>query len=536
MSSTQVPPRQRRWVVPVVVFAVIAALLVVGFAVAVRAVDRGGDLGPVAGESSAPSTGPSDDATPTPDASVTEPPDPALAPFYSQSLDWESCESGYECATLEVPLDYSAPAGDTIDVALLRVPASGDRIGSLVVNPGGPGAPGTDYAAQAESVLRRPLLDAYDIVGFDPRGTGDSSPVDCLSDADLDAYLAQDPDPDTPAEADTYAEWTDRFGEGCDELSGEVAGHVSTVEAARDMDVLRAALGEESLDYLGASYGTKLGATYAELYPERVGRLVLDGAVDPTLTLEQYAVGQAGGFQTALEAYVANCVEETSDCFLGDSVEEGLQRIRDFLDEVDAQPIPGGDRELTVGRAFYGIVTPLYVRDYWYVLSGALKQAFDGNGMTLGLLADAYASRGPGGYENNSQEAFYAISCLDDPRSIEPAEVPDRVPALEEVSPTFGRVFAWALTNCGGWDLEAVEPAPEIKAEGAAPIVVVGTTRDPATPYEWATALADQLDSGVLVSRDGDGHTGYNSGNDCVDEAVEAYLVDGTVPDDGLEC
>jgi hypothetical protein len=181
-------------------------------------------------------------------------------------------------------------------------------------------------------------------------------------------------------------------------------------------------------------------------------------------------------------------------------------------------------------------VTPLYVRDYWYLLSGALQQAFDGNGLAMGLLADAYASRGPAGYLNNSIEAFYAISCLDDHDSIEPDQVAGEVAAFEEVSPTLGRTFAFSLATCRGWQYDAADPPPEIRGEGAAPIVVVGTTRDPATPYEWSVALADQLESGVLVTRDGDGHTGYNSGNDCVDEAVEAYLVAGTVPDDGLDC
>ncbi len=527
-------PGDRSWVVVLVALLVLGAIFVVGIAVVVRANDP--DLGPSAGAVPDPSSPAATETEPV-DPSVTEPPDPALATYYSQTLAWEDCESGHECATLEVPLDYGDPEGDTIDLALLRVPATGDRIGSLVVNPGGPGSPGTDYAANASTVLRTPLLEAYDVVGFDPRGTGDSSPVDCLDDDDLDAYLAQDPDPDTETEGDEYADRADAFAEGCDELSSGLAGHISTVEAARDMDVLRAALGDETLAYLGASYGTKLGATYAELFPDRVGRLVLDGAVDVSLSARELALGQAGGFQTALEAYVANCVEETSDCFLGDSVDEGLQRISDFLDDLDESPIPAGNRELTEGLAFYGIVTPLYVRDYWYLLSGSLRQAFAGNGLALALLADAYASKGPdGSYLNNSMEAFFAVSCLDDPTAIEPDEVPAQVPAFEEASPTLGRSFAWALVNCGGWDLDASEPPPTIRAEGAAPIVVVGTTRDPATPYAWSQALAEQLDSGVLVTRDGDGHTGYNSGNECVDEAVETYLLDGTPPDDGLEC
>jgi pimeloyl-ACP methyl ester carboxylesterase len=476
--------------------------------------------------------------TTTPQPGATDPPRPELAPYYEQQLDWESCRDRFLCATLTVPLDYRDADGDTIDLALLKVPAADPdrRIGSLVVNPGGPGAPGTDYAAQAEAVFRAPLLDTYDIVGFDPRGTGGSAPVDCLTDDELDQYVAADPDPDTDAETREYLGWVETLGAGCAELSGDLAAHVTTVEAARDMDVLRAALGESAMAYFGASYGTKLGATYADLFPDKVGRLVLDGAVDLSIDSRQLSLEQAGGFETALRAYVEDCVGR-EDCFLGDSVETGLDRIKGFLDEVDADPLPtSSDRELRVGNAFYGVVLPLYNRDYWPILDRALTTAFAGDGSALLLLSDVYHSREGGRYTDNSTEALYAINCLDDPYAIGAAEVPAQVPAFEEVSPTFGSVFAWGLTTCLGVQAEATERDRDIDAAGAAPIVVVGTTRDPATPYQWAVNLADQLDPGVLVSRDGDGHTGYNSGNACVDTAVEDYLVGGTVPEDGLEC
>jgi hypothetical protein len=230
-------------------------------------------------------------------------------------------------------------------------------------------------------------------------------------------------------------------------------------------------------------------------------------------------------------------VDQTGSCFLGSSVEAGLARITAFLDEVDQQPLQTSlGRDLAVGNAFYGIVAPLYNRDYWVILSQALTQAFDGDGSTLLMLSDLYSSRGPNGYTDNSAEAIYAINCLDDPYFITPDQVPAQLPDFEKASPTFGDVFAWGLVGCDGIQVKATEKDNEITAVGAAPIVVVGTTRDPATPYEWAVALADELDSGVLVSRDGDGHTGYNSGNDCVNEAVESYLINGTVPRDGLRC
>lgn len=465
-----------------------------------------------------------------------QPPARSLTAVYAQELTWEPCDEN-ECARLEVPLDYARPRGRTIELSVLRVPARGQRRAPLVVNPGGPGAPGTSYAAAAGQVFRAPVLESFDIVGFDPRGTGTSAPVDCLSDAELERYLAVDPSPDDATEQRALIGTFRQRGRGCVEDDAALAAHVSTVEAARDMDVLRAALGRRTLDYFGASYGTKLGATYAELFPGQVGAFVLDGAVDVSLSSRDLGLAQARGFETALRAYVENCVEAVDSCFLGDSVEEGLSRIAEFLDEVDAAPLPtSSSRRLTVGNAFYGIVAPLYVRDYWFALSAALRAGFDGNGSALLGLSDLYSSRGPDGYTDNSSEAFPAISCLDDPYAIPASQVPDELPAFREASPTFGDVFAWGLAGCLGQVAEATEPPPTIDGSGAPPIVVIGTTRDPATPYEWAEALAAQLDSGVLVSRDGDGHTGYNAGNACVDRAVEAFLLKGTVPEDGLTC
>jgi pimeloyl-ACP methyl ester carboxylesterase len=477
-----------------------------------------------------------------PEPGSTKAPSAELAPFYTQGIAWSHCEGSetLECATVTVPLDYRRPGGRTVDLALLKKPAEDPdaRQGSLLVNPGGPGAPGTDYAAQAGLVFTDPLLDHFDIVGFDPRGTGGSSPVDCLSDADLDAYIAADPAPDTATERTDYLREIDDFGAGCAEKSGAVAAHVSTVEAARDMDVIRAVLGESTLDFFGASYGTKLGATYAELFPKKVGRFVLDGAVDPTLDKRDDTLQQAVGFETALRAYVENCVETVDSCFLGDSVDDGLVRIQDFLNQVDAEPLPARDgRELTIGNAFYGIALPLYNRDYWILLSQALKAGLDGDGAALLQLSDLYAQRSAdGGYANNLMEALPTINCLDDPSAITTAQLPATVAEFEESSPTFGDVFAWSLLGCSGFQARASEKPPTGHAEGAAPIVVIGTTRDPATPLAGAEHLADHLASGVLIRRDGDGHTGYNAGNDCVDHAVEDYLVDGTVPEDGLSC
>ena len=515
----------------VVVVVLVAALVLSIVGVAALSVLGSGSDDP------APAPEAADVPTTTPAPGATAPPTPALAPYYSQQLSWAACEEDHLCSTLAVPLDYGDPDGATIDLAVLKVPADpDDRIGSLVVNPGGPGVPGTDYAAASDKVFRAPVSNTYDVVGFDPRGTGDSSPVDCLSDDDLDTFLARDPTPDTAGEEAAFVGADEAFWRGCAAKSGQLGAHLSTIEAARDIDVLRAALGESELDYFGASYGTELGATYADLFPDRVGRMVLDGAVDLSITPREQSLEQAGGFETALRAYVQDCVDG-GDCLLGDTVDGGVARIQQLLADIDGEPLDTTeDRELTEGYAATGIAYALYSRDFWTYLDQGLQDAFDGDGSVLLLLADSYASRAADGFLDNTMEAYPAISCLDDPSALAPAEVSSEVPEFERASPTFGRLFAWGATSCRGIRVRSTEEPREVRAVGAPPIVVVGTTRDPATPYDWAVHLADQLESGVLVSRDGDGHTGYNSGNECVDSAIEDYLIDGTVPEDGLSC
>lgn len=463
---------------------------------------------------------------------------PELDRFYEQRLDWRSC-GGYQCATLRVPLDYADPEGRDLQLAVLRVPAEdpGQKVGQLVVNPGGPGASGIEYAAGGAYQFGTTLARYYDIVGFDPRGVGQSTPLDCLDTAGLDEAMAADPDPDSSGEVRRLDRLTHEFGEGCLRKSGDLARHMSTEEAAKDMDILRAALGERRLDYLGASYGTFLGATYADLFPDRVGRMVLDGAIDPSLSNEQLTLGQARGFQTALRAYLADCVAQ-SGCPLGSSVDGAARKLEAFLDDVDRDPLPTGtSRELTEGLAMPGIWLPLYVRGFWPRLTVALRAAIEqGDGSQLLRLSDEYLSRGPSSYRDNSIEALYAVNCLDHDDSVPSSEVPEHLPAFEKASPVFGRTFAYTLSTCSSWPIQSGNRTTALHAKGAPPIVVIGTTRDPATPYAWAKGLAAQLDSGVLVSRDGDGHTGFKQGNACVDDAVETFLVQGKAPRDGLSC
>jgi pimeloyl-ACP methyl ester carboxylesterase len=375
-------------------------------------------------------------------------------------------------------------------------------------------------------------------VGFDPRGVGESTPIDCLSDDELDDFVAADASPDDEAEIAELQAQSEALGAGCLERSGDLLPHVSTVDVARDLDVLRAVLGDEQFTYLGKSYGTSIGATYAELFPERVGRMVLDGAMDPALPREQVALGQADGFERALRAYLDECLAD--DCPLGRTLGEAQVTLDNLLAVIDAQPLPAGDesRPLTQSLAVLGIGYPLYLRaDVGYpALTEALTAALAGDGSPLLTLADLYLHRDEEGYQGNLNEAFYAVSCLDSPDTFTVAEVQQAEDRFADVSPVFGPYLAWSGLPCTIWPVEATAAPGPLTAEGAAPILVVGTTGDPATPYEWAVSLADQLASGVLLTYEGFVHTAYRKNNDCVDDAVDRYLIEGEPPEDGLVC
>jgi pimeloyl-ACP methyl ester carboxylesterase len=467
------------------------------------------------------------------------PPAPeGLGRFYRQHVSWRPCTGEFECTKVHVPVDYAHPSGGTLALAVSRRPADepGEREGAILVNPGGPGASGITYAPTAVSQFRSDVLDRYDVVGFDPRGVASSEGVDCLTDDELDAFVALDPTPDNPAAVAQAERVIAEFGRGCVQGAGALAGHVSTPEAARDMDIIRAVVDSPRLDYYGASYGTLLGSTYADFFPDRVGAMVLDGAIDPAQSVIEQNLAAAAGFQTALRAYLRSCVEQGS-CPLGDTVPVAEDRLNALLDRIDVSSLPaGGGRRLTIGHAVLGVWLPLYVPELWPSLTTALQQAKNGDGSALLRLSDLYTSRGPSGYLDNSMEALYAVNCLDQPAGRTPAQVRRLVPRFEKVSPTFGEVFAWFLIGCPDWPVRTTEKIPKIDAPGAPPIVVVGTTGDPATPYESAVALARELRSGVLVTRVGEGHTGFGRGNQCVDDAVNDYFAEHKVPRDGLRC
>lgn len=461
---------------------------------------------------------------------------PGLSEFYTQQVEWSECGAA-SCAWVTVPVDYGEPTGETLRLRVVRYEATGDGGRSLLVNPGGPGGSAIAYAGQLASDLGDDVRKVYDVVGVDPRGVGKSTPLTCLDDAAFDDYIdtPSPPDDDPDAAAESVLDSTAELGEACEAGSGALAGHVSTEEAARDMDVVRALLGRTHLDWFGASYGTQLGATYADLFPDAVGRMVLDGAIDPTLSSTEKNLGQATGFQRALDAFLASCLDD--DCPLGDDAGQITDDIADLLEHLDATPLTVGDRELTSARAFYGIAATLYSELTWPALTTSLTEAFQGHGQLLLRMSDIYLQRSSdGSYAGNLIQANVAVSCLDTGDDVTQQDIEAALPRFRRVSPVFGESLAWGSMGCDAWPTERDHPQQPVSAKGAAPILVLGTTRDPATPYEWAQALAEQLESGVLVTRDGDGHTAYTSGDHCITDAVDAYLADGTVPEDGLTC
>ncbi|MFD1932982.1 alpha/beta hydrolase [Nonomuraea mangrovi] len=462
---------------------------------------------------------------------TTPPPDP-----YKQRLAWRDCGDGFECAKLAVPLDYAKPGADRLAISVIRLPAADDRLGSIVVNPGGPGASGIDYGRAARLIVSPEVRARFDVVGFDPRGVGESSPVTCLSDAGLDAFLALDATPDTKAEVTALEAGSREFARGCQTASGRLLPHLGTANAARDLDVLRAALGDDRLTYLGKSYGTYLGAYYADLFPERVRALVLDGGIDPTLNRVQLNEAQAKGFSDAFRAYAADCVA-APDCLLKSRTVDGaVAELAGLLRRTDGKPLRVGGREVTEALATLGALTPLYDRGTWPLLSDALHEAANGDGGLLLRSADQLVGRAENGTYTNQTEANMAINCVDSPYPRTTAAFAKAAAKSEREVPGFGAFIMWSSLPCAFWPVPVTTSPRPLKASGAPPILVVGTTRDPATPYSWARSLAAQLESGVLVSFDGDGHTAYLSGSTCVDGLVDTYLLTGRAPAKDTRC
>ncbi|MGW4028053.1 alpha/beta hydrolase [Streptomyces sp. NPDC004838] len=477
----------------------------------------------------------------------------------SQKLVWKPCpppseaEGGgpapsplpggtaWECSFMDVPLDYSKPGGDTIELALIRAKAidQANRIGSLVFNFGGPGGSGIATLPAAASDYTA-LRQRYDLVSFDPRGVGRSVGVQCEDNARLDKFYAQDATPDDAAEEKALLKSLQSYADACQKNSGTELPHVGTVNAARDMDLMRQVLGDAKLHYFGISYGTELGGVYAHLYPKNVGRAVFDAVVDPTKNTEQGSLGQAAGFQLALDNFAQDCVDRGDECQLtGTTAAEIEDGILSLLRRLDKKPIPtGGDRVLTQTEATNGIAQTLYSKEFWQLLEEGLDEADGGDGSLLLALSDAMNGRSENGQYSNMSAAFSAISCVDSKDRYSLEQTRAALPEFRKVSPVFGDYLGWGLLGCTKWPVPGTWSTPDVSAPGAPPIVVIGNTGDPATPYAGAKAMAQALGPGVGVelTYKGQGHGAYNGGSTCVKQAVDSYLLNGKVPAAGTVC
>jgi pimeloyl-ACP methyl ester carboxylesterase len=457
-----------------------------------------------------------------------------LARFYGQHLSWHDCDGTFQCATLTVPLDYSKPRGATIGVAVIRKVTSGTSKGSMIINPGGPGESGLSFLAEDASAFA-PLVDHYDLVSFDPRGVGQSHPVRCLSSAQLTTFIDTDPVPTTSGQLATIVAQAKELANACFARNGSFLSHVGTIDQARDMDVLRAALGDKNLTYYGGSYGTYLGAKYAQLFPTRIRAMVLDGALDPdTGATEQNRV-QANGFQTDLGDFLANCAVRTS-CPLGSSEQVELANLHGLEASIKSDPIAVGGRTLGAGEFYEGLAQGLYSPTLWPQLAEAIEQARQGAGTGMLLFADSLTGRNSDGSYTNLIESNLAIDCIDRPTPRTVSAFVTAAKAAATTAPDFGAANEYGLLPCAFWKVPPVEAPHPVHATGSPPILVIGTTKDPATPYVWAQALAKQLAKGVLLTFNGDGHTAGLRGDRCVDNAIRDYLESRTPPAAGTRC
>lgn len=486
--------------------------------------------------------------TPTKVASPTQaatPTQPALDQYYAQKLEWKQCEDGgkFDCAFLKVPLDYQHPEGGDAEIAMKRLVTSNPKkLGTLVMNPGGPGGSGV-ATMKADSVgyfFTDAVRDNYDVLSFDPRGVNQSKPaIKCRTDAQLDEDNARYIDTSTPeGRAENIAD-IKLLGERCLQNSPQITRLASTENAARDLDIMRAALGDERLNYLGYSYGTYLGTIYADLFPQRVGRFVLDGVLDAGANLNQVSAAQAAGFENSLREFSRQCQEyHQKDCPLRGGTEAGLAQIKTLLDSLPTAPLPTKDgRELTLPLAFTGIIGNLYNQaSWWQSLMPALRAAIlDGDGTGLLKSADLYNSRGSDGkYEDNGADAFMVINSLDYVPAGTEAQWESDAKKLERDYPTVGKLFAYGSLGMEQWPVPGDKNAKrrvDPKLDGN--ILLIGTTGDPATPHSMAENVRRMMSHSKLLTVQGWNHTSYNStAPTCVRHIGDTYLLTGEVPTD----
>ena len=473
-------------------------------------------------------------------------------PKVGQPVQWEPCgpgggggqalpvPSGAQCGKIAVPVDYADPEAGAATLALIRFPATGDRIGSLIVNPGGPGESGIDAAASIVESLLPEVRERFDLVGFDPRGVGASSPaLWCNSDADNDRLRA-DPQVDySPEGVERIEGETKAFVQRCiDKMGTEFLANVGTASVAKDLDALREAVGDDKLNYLGYSYGTRIGAAYAEAFPDKVRAMILDGAVDPNADPVQADIDQAAAFQQAFNDYAADCAENVS-CPLGTDPAKAVDVYRSLVDPLVEQPLKTRDpRGLSYGDAVVGTIMALYSPNLWRHLTQGLTEMTDGRGDVMLALADMYMRRDAQGRYTNATDARIAVNCVDQPPITDRATVIEEDRRLREVAPflSYGEFTGNApMSTCAFWPVPPTSTPHTVSAPGLPPVLVISSTGDPATPYQAGVDLAEQL-GGALLTFNGTQHTVAFQGEQCVDDYAAAYLIDLTLPPPGASC
>jgi pimeloyl-ACP methyl ester carboxylesterase len=463
-----------------------------------------------------------------------------LDDYYKQDLKWSSCYDNFECAELAVPIDYDRIKTGTFKISVLRYAAQDPnrRIGSIVINPGGPGASGVDYAYNAEYIFDPELTDRFDIVGFDPRGVARSAPITCFNDAETDANYSSDSKPDNEAEFQSAIAETKKFVQKCLNKNEHLTAF-STANAARDMDILREALGEKKLNYMGKSYGTYMGALYASLFPNNIGRVVLDGAVDPTISNFEQTKTQAVGFDNALQAFIADCIKRTS-CPLPNNQKAATDKLLSIWQAAATDPLPvknkNEKRKVSESLLVLGTASALYDSyEGWPELRKAIGEAVNGYADTYLGLADMYSGRqSDGTYASNEFDSGAIIDCLDFGDDRTTGQLQRDAVAISAAAPVFGPYIALSGLTCKFFTTPP--PVQVTKTKTNATIMIIGTTGDPATPYAWAKGLSRLLTNSQLLTYVGDGHTAQGRGNACIDEAVDAFYLDGTLPAKDLRC
>lgn len=452
----------------------------------------------------------------------------ALERFYRQKAPWRPCKGhrGFQCADVEVPLDYRDPEARTLRIAAVRLKAAGPRLGSLLISPGGPGASGVEAAYAARRSFTPAVRERYDIVGFDPRGVGRSNGIRCLDDDQLDRYHATDSTPDTRAERMRLRTMSRRYAEECQDKAGWLLPHMGTGSTARDLDVLRAVLGDDRLNYYGTSYGTQLGQVYAELFPGRVRRMVLDSVIDSAYWAGEVQERQLLALDEEFDLFLDSCVRH--GCALGSTRAKARANVWKLLERTDRRPLraPDGRRVSDTDIHTASVLLAMEPR-LWSTGRRAFAEAARGEGRTFRRLADTARGRSPRGLYDSSIPAWMAVTCLETPEEIRRKRATDRqIARMAGRSPVFADVNT--TIACSYWKPSSI-PQKAIKPRNIGPILLLANTRDPRTPLKWAQAVAKRFTGSALLVNEAAGHGVYGRGS-CVNRAVDGYLIGGTVP------